>query len=60
MPRDLNVEVNAKLRAGEIRVFDRKTNGTQTELHYPAGDALASKLTLDVSQTFGDIEVIKQ
>lgn len=60
VPRDLNVEVNAKLRAGEIRVFDRKTNGTQTELHYPADDTLASKLTLDISETFGDIEVIKQ
>lgn len=60
VPRDLNVEVNAKLRAGEIRVFDRKTNGTQTELHYPADDTFAAKLTLDVSQTFGDIEVIKQ
>ena len=60
VPRDLNVEVNAKLNAGEIRVFDRRTNGTQTELHYPADDARASKLTLDVSQTFGDIDVIKQ
>jgi len=60
VPKDLNVEVNAKLNAGEIRVFDRRTNGTQTELHYPADDTSASRLTLDVSQTFGDIEVIKQ
>lgn len=60
VPRDLNVEVNAKLTAGEIRVFGRKTNGTETDLNYPADDELAPKLTLNINQTLGDIEVIEQ
>jgi len=60
VPRELNVEINADLTAGEIRVFDRKTNGTETELHYPADDDRASKLTLNIEQSLGDIEVVKQ
>ncbi|MGZ5406724.1 MAG: PspC domain-containing protein [Aeromicrobium sp.] len=60
VPRNLNVEVNAKLNAGEIQVFDRKSDGTQNEIHYSAEDRLATKLTLDVRQTIGAIEVIRQ
>lgn len=60
VPQGLNVEVNADLNAGDIRVFDRRVSGTHNEIHYRAYDALASKVTLDISQTFGDIEVVQQ
>lgn len=55
VPEDVNVEVNADLTAGEIRVFDRKTNGTQTQLTYEADNPLGSKLILNIDQTFGDV-----
>lgn len=60
VPRDVNVEVHSTLRAGEIRVFDRRVNGTQNSLDYDAEHGLAAKLTLDISQTIGNIEVIRQ
>ena len=60
VPDDVNVEVNADLTAGEIRVFDRKTNGTQTQLTYEADNPLGSKLILNIDQTFGDVDVVRQ
>lgn len=60
VPATTNVEVRSKVYAGEITVFDRKTNGTETRLNYPADDLSAPKLTLIISQSIGDIEVIKQ
>lgn len=60
IPDDVNVEVRADLVAGEIRVFDRKTNGTQTQLTYEADEPFAPKLILNIDQSIGDVEVIKQ
>lgn len=60
VPRDVNVEVRSTLHAGEIRVFDRKVDGTQNALNYPAANATAAKLTLDLNQSIGNIEVIKR
>lgn len=60
VPTSTNVEVRSKLHAGEIAVFGRKANGTENKLTYPADDPSAPKLTLIVSQTFGNLEVIKQ
>lgn len=60
VPHDLNVVVDADLRAGEIRAFDRKVNGTDDELVYPADDPGAPVLTLRIQQTFGNIEVVSR
>lgn len=60
VPRDLNVVVDANLRAGEIRAFDRKVNGTDDELVYPADDPGEPVLTLRIQQTFGNIEVVSR
>lgn len=60
VPTATNVEVRSKLHAGEITVFGRKVNGTENTLTYPADDLSAPRLTLIVSQTFGNIEVIRQ
>jgi phage shock protein PspC (stress-responsive transcriptional regulator) len=60
VPHDLNVVVDADLRAGEIRAFDRKVNGTDDELVYPADDPGAPVLTLRIHQTFGNIEVVSR
>ena len=60
VPESTNVEVRSKLHAGEIAVFGRKVNGTENKLNYPADNPSAPQLTLIVSQTFGNVEVIKQ
>jgi phage shock protein PspC (stress-responsive transcriptional regulator) len=60
VPHDLNVVVDADLRAGEIRAFDKKVNGTHDELVYPADDPGAPALTLRIHQTFGNIEVMSR
>jgi phage shock protein PspC (stress-responsive transcriptional regulator) len=59
VPTGVNVRVTSDIFAGEIRVFDRKTNGTDTQLTYPA-DTTGSVLTLDIHQRIGDIEVIRR
>lgn len=59
VPEGLNVRVRADLDAGEIRVFDRKTDGTDTELTYPA-TTTGLALTLDIHQRLGNIEVIRR
>jgi phage shock protein PspC (stress-responsive transcriptional regulator) len=60
VPGDLNVVVDAELEAGEIRVFDRKTNGTDTDLIYPAAEPDRPALTLQLRQGLGNIEVIRR
>jgi len=59
VPTGLNVRVTSDIDAGEIRVFDRKTDGTDTDLTYPAAEAGAA-LTIDINQRIGDIEVIRR
>jgi phage shock protein PspC (stress-responsive transcriptional regulator) len=59
VPQGLNVEINSRLDAGEIRVFDRKTDGTDTELDYPAAKE-GFALTIDIHQRLGNIEVIRR
>ncbi len=59
VPEGLDVRVNADIEAGEIRVFDRKTDGTDTELTYPA-TTTGLALTLDIHQRLGNIEVIRR
>ncbi len=59
VPEDLNVRVNADIDAGEIRVFDRKTDGADTALDYPAATT-GPTLTLDIHQRLGNIEVIRR
>lgn len=58
VPEGLNVEVAADIDAGEIRVFDRKTDGADTELDY-AATMPGPALRLDVNQGLGNIEVIR-
>ncbi len=60
IPADVNVEVRSTLHLGEIRIFDRTISGTQNQLSYAADHPLAPKLTLDISQSVGNIEVIRQ
>lgn len=58
VPSGLDVAVDTELRAGEIRVFDRKTNGTRADLDVPATGA--RHLTLDIEHRIGTIEVIRK
>ncbi len=58
VPDDLDVAVDAELKAGEITVFDRKTNGTDNQLDVPADSA--RHLTIDIEHRLGTIEVIRQ
>ncbi len=58
IPNGLNVAISADLVAGEIAVFDRSTNGTETQLQTRADPGRA--LTLTIDQKIGDIEVIRQ
>lgn len=58
VPSGLDVAVDTDLRAGEIRVFDRKTNGTRADLDVPATGA--RHLTLDIEHRIGTIEVIRK
>jgi hypothetical protein len=60
VPDDLNVAIDADLRAGEIRAFDKKVNGTDDKLVYPADDPSAPILTLRIHQTVGNIEVVSR
>lgn len=59
VPTNVNVRVTSDIDAGEIRVFDRKTDGTDTDLTYPAAETGAA-LTIDIDQRIGDIEVIRR
>ncbi len=58
LPSDLDVAVNTELRAGEIRLFDRQTDGTSVELSQPAKGA--RHLTIDINHRLGNIEVIRK
>ena len=60
VPDGLNVEVVASITGGEIRLFDRKENGDDIMMRYPAEDPTAPTTKIVVHNTFGDIEVIKQ
>ncbi|MEV7397349.1 PspC domain-containing protein [Aeromicrobium sp. NPDC092404] len=59
VPDGLNVRVTSDIDAGEIRVFDRKTDGTDTQLTYGAA-APGPALRLDLHQRLGNIEVIRR
>jgi len=58
VPTDLDVAVDAELSGGEIRIFDRKANGTNTELKVPAEGP--RHLTIDIEHRLGNIEVIRK
>lgn len=55
VPDGLDVTVDAYVRAGDVRVFDRQSSGTATRLYEEADDRPA--LTLRIEQTLGQIEV---
>lgn len=56
VPRDLDVAVDAYVRAGRIRIFDRENSGTVNRLDYRS-DA-QSHLTLRIIQSVGQIQVV--
>lgn len=56
VPDGVVVDVEASLWLGEIKIFDRKTNGTDNRLDYDGGVAA---LTFDIHQRIGQIEVIR-
>lgn len=58
VPDGLNVAVRTELGLGQVQVFDRMVNGTSNELDLPA-DA-GRRLTVDVQQGVGDIEVVRR
>lgn len=58
VPGGLNVEVRTELGLGQVQVFDRMANGTSNELDLPA--APGRRLTIDVQQGIGDIEVVRR
>ena len=60
VPDDLNVAIDAKVDAGEIRAFGRRTNGTDAALVHEPDDPGEPALTLRIRQTFGGIEVIER
>ena len=56
VPRNLDVAVEAYVRAGDIQIFDRENSGTLTRLDYRA-DA-PRHLTLRIIQSVGQIQVV--
>lgn len=58
VPEGLDVTVDAYVRAGDIRVFERQSDGTAARLHDESLETPA--LTLDIKQTFGQIEVVRR
>jgi len=58
VPEGLDVEIESRLWAGEIKVFDRKVNGTENTLDVPAQGA--RHLTIDIEHRLGTIEVIRK
>ncbi|WP_188110558.1 PspC domain-containing protein [Aeromicrobium ginsengisoli] len=59
VPKGLNVTIKADVDAGEIRLFDRKVDGTDTQLDYVA-TGTGPALTIDVHHRLGGIEVIRR
>lgn len=55
VPQGLDVTVDAYVRIGDIRVFDRQSSGTATRLYEESDDRPA--LRLHIQQTIGQIEV---
>jgi phage shock protein PspC (stress-responsive transcriptional regulator) len=59
VPEGLNVRVTSDMDAGEIRVFDRRADGSDVELDH-AAQTPGMALTLDIHQRLGNIEVIRR
>lgn len=60
VPDELNVEVIASVTGGDIDVFDRRVDGNDVTIRYPADDPNGPKAQIIVHNTLGEIEVIKQ
>lgn len=58
VPGGLNVEVRTKIGLGQVQVFDRMVNGTSTELDLSSDPG--PRLTVDIQQGVGDIEVVRR
>lgn len=58
VPRELAVDVETHLSAGEIRVFGRTTDGTDRDLD--VSSTTSPTLTIDIDQRIGSIEVIRR
>lgn len=58
VPRDLPVNIESHLSAGEIRVFGRSVDGTDRDLDIPSTTQPA--LTITIDQRLGSIEVIRR
>ena len=58
VPAGINIEVDAHLDAGEIRVFNRDVNGFDIQLDTRSGSG-APALTLEIHQRIGDVEVVR-
>jgi phage shock protein PspC (stress-responsive transcriptional regulator) len=59
VPADLNVRVEASVAAGQVRFPERTYDGTELRSVLPADDP-GPALTLDLSQRFGTVEVVRR
>lgn len=59
VPAGVNVIIDSHLKAGEIAVFDRKVDGTENDLDYPAAKPKEPALTIKIDQRVGNIEVVR-
>ena len=58
VPSGLDIDVDATVRAGEIRLFDRKASGTNVDMSSPADSY--RHLTIQIHHRLGTIEVIRK
>ncbi len=61
VPENLDVRVDAKIRIGDIEVFDEAYSGTARSVHMedPSYESSKRRCHIDVSLTIGDIEVVR-
>lgn len=57
VPREVDVDVEARTGIGEVMVFDRTTSGLGPDLDYVTPDATAPVLRLNVDVAIGRLEV---
>ena len=57
VPDGLNVEVDAKTDAGELKIFDRTTDGAPVSMHHVDPPDADPSLNLDIKQNVGEVRV---
>lgn len=60
VPRELNLDVYANQRAGEMTVFGRSKSGTNNAISQTAVRPAQPAMTIEIDQQLGSIEVIRK